>query len=89
MSVRDGLSRGSETVPADRVAIRFMALVEERSDLEEEVLGRNELVREQVKDGFSMSFRDDDSAVPKERLRLALWCRSARKKAQIVFTDKS
>ena len=87
--MRDGLSRGSETVPADRVAIRFMALVEEWSDLEEEVLGRHELVREQVKDGLSMSLRDDDSAAREQRLSLALWCRSARKKAQIVFTDKS
>ena len=66
-----------------------MALVEERSDLEKEFLGRNELVREQVKDGLSMSLRDDDSAAPKERLKLAPWCRSARKKAQIVFTDKT
>ena len=50
MSVRDRLSRGNETVPADRVAIRFMALVESRSDLEKLVLGRTEFVREQVKD---------------------------------------
>jgi hypothetical protein len=39
-----------------------MALVENRPDLEQEVLGREKLIREEVKDGLSVRFGDNDSA---------------------------
>jgi hypothetical protein len=81
MSVPDGLSRYSKTVPANRVAVRLIALVQERSDFEEEVSGSHELVREEVKDGLSMCFRDDNPAAPQQRLGFVLYRPSIHKEA--------
>ena len=87
--MRNSLSGRRVAVPSNRVTVRLMALVQDRSNLKQEVLSRYKLVRREVKDGLSVRFRNDDPAASEEGTRFTFCRPPARKETQFVLKDQS
>ena len=66
-----------------------MALVQDRSNLKQEVLSRYKLVMGEIKDGLSVLFRNDDPAASEEGTRFNFCRPPARKETQFVLKDQS
>ena len=66
-----------------------MALVQNRPHLTQEVLGRKKFVWEEIKDGLSVRFWNDDPAARQDGTQFAFFRPSARKETQFVLKDQN